>query len=78
VPTHMTIPRLATGVWFTRRSIRRQGRTELPCAAPQGFIYVRTVVLPHNPIGALFQRPTQRVSTPRPQKQRLLATADRL
>jgi GNAT superfamily N-acetyltransferase len=26
----------------------------------QGFTYVRTVVLPHNPSGALFQRPAQR------------------
>jgi ribosomal protein S18 acetylase RimI-like enzyme len=25
----------------------------------QGFTYVRTVVLPHNPSGALFQRPAQ-------------------
>jgi ribosomal protein S18 acetylase RimI-like enzyme len=25
----------------------------------QGFIYVRTVVLPHNPPGALFQRPAR-------------------
>jgi ribosomal protein S18 acetylase RimI-like enzyme len=31
----------------------------------QGFTYVRTVVLPHNPSGALFQRPAERVSTPR-------------
>jgi ribosomal protein S18 acetylase RimI-like enzyme len=31
----------------------------------QGFTYVRTVVLPHNPSGALFQRPAQRVPTPR-------------
>ena len=30
----------------------------------QGFTYVRTVVLPHNPSGALFQRPAQRVPTP--------------
>jgi hypothetical protein len=30
----------------------------------QGFTYVRTVVLPHNPSGALFQRPAQRVLTP--------------
>jgi GNAT superfamily N-acetyltransferase len=28
----------------------------------QGFTYVRTVVLPHNPSGALFQRPAQRAS----------------
>ena len=31
----------------------------------QGFTYVRTVVLPHNPSGALFQRPAQHVPTPR-------------
>jgi hypothetical protein len=31
----------------------------------QGFTHVRTVVLPHNPSGALFQRPAQRVPTPR-------------
>ena len=31
----------------------------------QGFTYVRTVVLPHNPSGALFQRPAQRIPTPR-------------
>ena len=59
----MTIPRLAPDC----RALLRQG-----------FIYVRTVVLPHNPSGALFQRPTQRVSTPRPQEQRLLGIADRL
>jgi ribosomal protein S18 acetylase RimI-like enzyme len=34
----------------------------------QGFTYVRTVVLPHNPSGALFQRPALRVSTPRLQE----------
>ena len=31
----------------------------------QGLTYVRTVVLPHNPSGALFQRPAERVPTPR-------------
>jgi ribosomal protein S18 acetylase RimI-like enzyme len=31
----------------------------------QGFTYVRTVVLPHNPSGALFQRPAKRVPIPR-------------
>ena len=30
----------------------------------QGFAYVRTVVLPHNPSGALFQRPAQHAPTP--------------
>jgi GNAT superfamily N-acetyltransferase len=30
----------------------------------QGFTYVRTVVPPHNPSGALFQRPAERVPTP--------------
>ena len=39
MPTHMTIPRLAPDC----RALLRQG-----------FIYVRTVVLPHNPSGALF------------------------
>jgi GNAT superfamily N-acetyltransferase len=34
----------------------------------RGFIYVRTVVLPHNPSGALFQRPAQRVPTSRLQE----------
>jgi GNAT superfamily N-acetyltransferase len=31
----------------------------------QGFTHVRTVVLPHNPSGALFQRPARRTLTPR-------------
>jgi hypothetical protein len=30
----------------------------------EGFTYVRTVVLPHNPSGALFQRPAKHVPTP--------------
>jgi hypothetical protein len=30
----------------------------------EGFTYVRTVVLPHNPSGALFQRPARRIPTP--------------
>jgi Acetyltransferase (GNAT) family len=30
----------------------------------QGFTYVRTVVLAHNPSGALFQRPGERIPTP--------------
>jgi pimeloyl-ACP methyl ester carboxylesterase len=34
----------------------------------QGFTYVRTVVLPHNPSGALFQRPALRAPTPRLQE----------
>ena len=74
----MTIPRLAPG--SGSRDARSGGRVEPNCRAllRQGFIYVRTVVLPHNPSGALFQRPAQRGSTPRPQEQRLLATADRL
>ena len=33
--------------------------------ARQGFTHVRTVPLPDNPSGALFQRPAQRVLTPR-------------
>jgi hypothetical protein len=73
----MTIPRLAPGLL---RDARSGGRAEPNCRAllRQGFIYVRTVVLPHNQSGALFQRPAQRLYTPRPQEQRLLATADRL
>jgi ribosomal protein S18 acetylase RimI-like enzyme len=39
----------------------------------QGFTYVRTVVLPHNPSGALFQRPAQHVPTPRLHEDRAAA-----
>jgi len=60
VPTHMTIPRLAPGL--VCETLDQAARVELNCRAllRQGFIYVRTVVLPH-PSGALFQRPTQQV-----------------
>jgi hypothetical protein len=30
----------------------------------EGFTHVRTVVLAHNPSGALFQRPAKHVATP--------------
>jgi ribosomal protein S18 acetylase RimI-like enzyme len=45
-------------VWTTNERLQHYYRK-------QGFTYVRTVVLPHNPSGALFQRPAQRVPTPR-------------
>ena len=35
-----------------------------PFYLPQGFTYIRTVVLAHNRSGALFRRPAQRVPTP--------------
>jgi len=31
----------------------------------QGITHIRTVVLPHNPSGAVFQRPAWRLGTPR-------------
>ena len=37
----------------------------------QGFTHVRTMVLPHNPSGALFQRPARRVPTPRLREARM-------
>jgi hypothetical protein len=36
-------------------------RTPPALLLKQGFTYVRTVVLPHNPSGALFQRPAERI-----------------
>jgi hypothetical protein len=45
---------LRVDVWTTNE--------RLPDYLRQGFTCVRTVVLPHNPAGALFQRPAQ----PRP------------
>ena len=42
----------------------------------QGFTHVRTVVLPHNPSGALFQRPAQRIPTPRLQAERTSIDSD--
>jgi hypothetical protein len=42
----------------------------------QGFTYVHTVVLPHNPSGALFQRPAQRRLTPRLQESKAASTAE--
>jgi hypothetical protein len=45
----------------------------------RGFTYVRTVVLLHNPSGALFQRPAQRVPTSRLQEvQSLTGRPDRM
>jgi hypothetical protein len=44
-------------VWTTNERLQHYDRK-------QGFTYVRTVVLPHNPSGALFQRPAQHVPTP--------------
>ena len=49
--------RLQVDVWTTNERLQHY-------YLKQGFTYVRTVVLPHNPSGALFQRPAQRVPTP--------------
>jgi ribosomal protein S18 acetylase RimI-like enzyme len=49
---------LRLDVWTTNDQLQRY-------YAGQGFTHVRTVVLEHNPSGALFQRPAQRVPTPR-------------
>ena len=48
---------LRVDVWTTNERLQHYYLRE-------GFTYVRTVVLPHNPSGALFQRPAQRVPTP--------------
>ena len=40
----------------------------------QGFTYVRTVVLPDNPSGALFQRPARHMATPRLEEAESLTT----
>jgi hypothetical protein len=45
-------------VWTTNDKLQQYYRD-------QGFAHVRTVVLPHNPSGAVFQRPAARVRTPR-------------
>jgi hypothetical protein len=50
--------RLQVDVWTTNERLQHY-------YLRQGFSHVRTVVLPHNPSGALFQRPAQRVPTPR-------------
>jgi GNAT superfamily N-acetyltransferase len=50
--------RLRVDVWTTNERLQHY-------YLKQGFTYVRTVVLPHNPSGALFQRPAQRIPAPR-------------
>jgi GNAT superfamily N-acetyltransferase len=49
---------LRVDVWTTNDKLQQYYRD-------QGFAHVRTVVLPHNPSGAVFQRPARRVRTPR-------------
>jgi hypothetical protein len=71
----MTIPGWHPGL-ICETLDQAAGQNRIAVRLDQGFIYVRTVVLPHNPSGALFQRPAQRLHTPLPQEQRLLATAD--
>jgi GNAT superfamily N-acetyltransferase len=53
---------LRVDVWTTNERLQHY--------LEQGFTYVRTVVLPHNPSGALFQRPAKRVPTPRLRRSR--------
>jgi hypothetical protein len=49
---------LRIDVWTTNEQLQKY-------YLRQGFTHVRPVVVPHNPSGALFQRPAQRVATPR-------------
>jgi GNAT superfamily N-acetyltransferase len=49
---------LRVDVWTTNHQLQDYNRR-------QGFRHVRTVPLPHNPSGAVFQRPACRVPTPR-------------
>jgi GNAT superfamily N-acetyltransferase len=49
---------LRVDAWTTNDKLQQYYRD-------QGFAHVRTVVLPHNPSGAVFQRPARRVRTPR-------------
>jgi GNAT superfamily N-acetyltransferase len=49
---------LRIDVWTTNEQLQKY-------YLDQGFSHVRTVVLPHNPSGALFQRPALRAPTPR-------------
>ncbi len=49
---------LRLDVWTTNHELQRY-------YLEQGFTHVRTVVLAHNPSGALFQRPARQVPTPR-------------
>jgi len=48
---------LRVDVWTTNEHLQHYYLRE-------GFTYVRTVVLAHNPSGALFQRPAKHVPTP--------------
>jgi GNAT superfamily N-acetyltransferase len=48
---------LRVDVWTTNERLQHYYLRE-------GFAYVRTVVLAHNPSGALFQRPAKHVPTP--------------
>ena len=62
-----------------RHSSHVEHQRALPALLPPPGLHLRPHRRPaHNPSGALFQRPAQRVSTPRPQESGLLATADRL
>jgi GNAT superfamily N-acetyltransferase len=49
---------LRVDVWTTNRQLQDY-------YVRLGFTHVRTVVLPHNPSGALFQRPARVAATPR-------------
>ena len=53
---------LRADVWTTNDRLQRY-------YLDHGFAHVRTVVLPHNPSGALFQRPARRALTPRLQRE---------
>jgi GNAT superfamily N-acetyltransferase len=48
---------LRVDVWTTNRELQQY-------YLDHGFTHVRTVVLPHNSSGALFQRPARRAATP--------------
>jgi len=49
---------LRVDVWTTNRELQQY-------YLDHGFTHVRTVVLAHNPSGALFQRPARQAATPR-------------
>jgi GNAT superfamily N-acetyltransferase len=55
---------LRLDVWTTNHELQRY-------YLEQGFTHVRTVVLSHNPSGALFQRLARRAPTPRLQESRV-------
>ncbi|SRR6266511_731634 len=57
---------LRLDVWTTNHDLQRY-------YLEQGFTHVRTVILSHNPSGALFQRLGRRAPTPRLQKSRVQA-----